>query len=308
MGISFIIPVYNAEKTLKRCLDSIVNANKREIEVICINDGSTDNSLNILIEYSQKYNFIKYIDKENEGPFIARKLGVSLAKNDYVGFIDSDDWIESNMIMKLNESIENTKSDIILFQYINDFSDKDSMISKINLESKIYTKEEFKDYIYPLLMEDGVLNGLCNKVYKRELFDKNVNFNYTYGEDLIYQLDVFDKASSLFFINDSLYHYMHERVDSLSNAKQDVYLLCTMYKIRKKYQHKWQLGEQILLAPFLNLISMCLLTAIKCLDFHSIYIILKSKEIKDAVNKVPLINSKSQYLNFLYKLLRIWFH
>lgn len=309
MGISYVIPIYNAELTIRRCLNSLIVANIGEIEIICVNDGSTDNSLDIIIEYSNKYDFIRYIDKKNEGPFIARKIGVNLATKEYIGFIDSDDWIEKELIFRVSIIIKKYDCDIILFQYINDYINMESTVSKIDLKSKLYKKKEFKKDIYPLLMYDGFLNGLCNKIYKRELFinSEDIDFKYSYGEDLVYQLDVFDKANSLFFIDDNLYHYTHERNDSLSNTKQDIDILLDMYKIRKEYQKKWQINEQILITSFLNLICMCFLTALKELNVKEIVKILKSKDIEKAVNKAFIIPSKSKKIVFLYKLFRLWF-
>ena len=117
--ISIIIPVYNSEKYLSECLDSIINQTLKEIEIICVNDGSTDNSLSILKEYTSKDNRIKIIDKENEGQGYARKCGLDIANGKYILFCDSDDYYaELTAFEELYNYIENVKSDVVLFDFI----------------------------------------------------------------------------------------------------------------------------------------------------------------------------------------------
>ena len=111
--VSVIIPVYNVEKYLRQCLDSVVNQTLKDIEIICIDDGSTDNSLNILKEYAQKDNRIKIISKKNGGLSSARNAGLKFATGEFVGFVDSDDYIEretyENAVEPLREEIMRKK-------------------------------------------------------------------------------------------------------------------------------------------------------------------------------------------------------
>lgn len=308
MEISFVVPVYNAEKTIQKCINSILANISDNGEIICIDDGSTDTSLSILKKYESQYPFIKVISKINEGPYIARKIGIENASKDYITFVDSDDWIEENYISEINNVIKKNDIDIILFQYINDFEDKESFISSIPLEEGLYFDNKYKSMILPLLMEDRYLNGMCNKVFKREiLLRNNTEYRFNYGEDLIFQLGVFDRAKTLFFLKKNLYHYTHCRKDSLSNSKQNIELLLSMYRIRKKYQDKWKIEEKLINKPFLNLVCMCFLNDLKNLNFKAVFQVLKSKDIKNVVNKTDSISSKSSKLNFLYKFLKLWF-
>lgn len=308
MEISFVIPVYNAEKTIEKCINSILLNIGTNGEIICIDDGSTDTSLSILKKYESQYPFIKVISKINEGPYIARKIGIEKATKDYVTFVDSDDWVEENYVSEINNVIQKKDIDIILFEYINDFEDKESFISSIPLEEGLYFDNKYKHMILPLLMEDGYLNGMCNKVFKRKiLLRNNTEYRFNYGEDLIFQLGVFDRAKTLFFLKKNLYHYTHCRKDSLSNSKQNIELLLSMYRIRKNYQDKWKIEEKLINKPFLNLVCMCFLNDLKNLNFKAVFQVLKSKDIKNAVNKTDSISSKSSKLNFLYKFLKLWF-
>lgn len=110
--ISIIIPVYNVERLLARCLDSLINQTLREIEIICVDDGSNDNSLNILKEYAQKDSRIIVVSQENQGPSIARNRGMKIATGEYIGFVDGDDWVDLDFFEKLYETAKKYEADI----------------------------------------------------------------------------------------------------------------------------------------------------------------------------------------------------
>ena len=306
IGISIIIPMYNAENTIARCLDSVLSNNIENIEIICVNDGSSDRTSEVVKFYESCNSNIRLIEKENEGPFKARKLGIEVATKEYIGFIDSDDWIEDTYFDDLRLAIAETNSDIIMFNYINDYLDSPSVISKVEIDEKIYLKESLKKEIYPLLMKDGCVNGMCNKIYKSHLCkDNNILYNHNYGEDLIYQLDIFDKAESFFILNKNLYHYVHENIKSLSNSKQNFQLLLDMFLIRKKYASKWNIKSEFVFEPFTNLVCMCFLSSIKKLDILEIKKILNNKNAKEAFLGTHKINTVSKKIKIIFKLLKI---
>ena len=112
--VSIIIPVYNVEQYLPKCLDSIINQTLKDIEIICINDGSTDNSLSILKEYASKDDRMIIIDKENKGQGIARNLGIKKAKGKYIGFVDPDDWVDIQMFEKMYNQAQKLNSEIVI--------------------------------------------------------------------------------------------------------------------------------------------------------------------------------------------------
>ena len=111
IAVSVIIPVFDTECYLPTCLDSILNQTLDNIEIICINDGSTDNSLEILKNYQKKDNRIKIINKDNEGQGVARNIGIDNAVGEYIAFVDSDDFIKEDMLEKLYESSKNNNLD-----------------------------------------------------------------------------------------------------------------------------------------------------------------------------------------------------
>ena len=112
--VSIIIPVYNVEKYLKKCLDSVINQTYKDIEIICVNDGSKDGSENILKEYATKDSRIKIIEKKNGGLSSARNAGLDVASGEYCYFVDSDDWIELNTIEKLTDIILSNDVDVVV--------------------------------------------------------------------------------------------------------------------------------------------------------------------------------------------------
>ena len=111
-AISVIVPVYNTQKFLEKCLESIINQTFKDIEIICINDGSTDNSMSILNDYSEKDSRIKIINQKNAGLSCARNTGINNAKGEYIGFVDSDDWIDLDFFEKLYNAAKNYDADI----------------------------------------------------------------------------------------------------------------------------------------------------------------------------------------------------
>ena len=182
--ISLIIPVYNVEKYLKQCLESVINQTLQEIEIICVNDGSTDNSPKILKEYAQKYKRIKIINKENAGLGAARNTGIEHATGEYIGFIDSDDWVDTSMYEKLYKNAEVHNSDIVMCP-IHLFSDNNKEIkhnlSYFSLEcfdesfdDGVFDYKKTKDFIFKIAVT------AFNKIYKTE-FVKKINAKFPEG-------------------------------------------------------------------------------------------------------------------------------
>ena len=124
ISLSIIVPVYNVENYLIRCLDSLVNQTLKEIEIICINDGSKDNSLNILEEYAKKDSRIIILNQENAGLSAARNAGMEIAKGEYIGFVDSDDWVDLDFFEKLYIAAKNNDCDIAVADFIREHPTK----------------------------------------------------------------------------------------------------------------------------------------------------------------------------------------
>ena len=142
MKFSIIVPIFNLEKYLNKCLHSLATQTYTNIEIICVNDGSTDNSLGILKKYAEQDNRIKIIDKNNEGVSISRNEGIKIATGDYILFVDGDDWLDERACEILNNNISNNNYDLIYFNY-NIYTKK--FIRKIKMVNNI-SKDNYLNY------------------------------------------------------------------------------------------------------------------------------------------------------------------
>ena len=178
--VSVIVPVYNVEKYLKRCLDSLINQTLSDIDIICINDGSKDSSLQILEQYAQKDSRIVIYNQENSGLSVARNTGLEHASGEYIGFVDSDDWVDLDFYEKLYNSAKNNNADIAVADFIREHPNKKPKRLKLKVE-KIYTTPEDKFMICKVHREGCV----WNKIYRTE-FIHSINLKFVpkmYYED-----------------------------------------------------------------------------------------------------------------------------
>ena len=208
--VSVIIPVYNTEKYLKECLDSVISQTLKDIEIICINDGSTDNSVDILKEYAKNDIRIKIVNQQNGGRSVARNSGLQVACGKYIMFCDSDDQYKQNMCETLYNLIKKNKTDIacceIAVNYECDHnlqeSDKDYYALKFEGKKECTTGD--------LLKIDG---SVCNKIFSKKIIDK---FNIKFPEGLVYEDTAFffmyySICQNAYFIKQPLYIYIrHE--------------------------------------------------------------------------------------------------
>ncbi len=216
--ISVIIPVYNVEKYLSECLDSIINQTLKDTEIICVNDGSTDNSLSILKEYASKDDRIKIIDKENEGQGYARKVGLDIATGKYILFCDSDDYYaELTAFEELYNYIEKVKVDVVIFNFIQ----KNDINKSINYITD-YNKYPQKD-VFSYLDIDNILifNTVAwLKIYSKQFFDRYVEWYFPKKikfEDAPFHYQVLLRAKCSFY-NKYLYVY-RVRINSTMTMK-----------------------------------------------------------------------------------------
>lgn len=212
--ISIIVPVYNAEKYLDKCIKSLMNQTLKEIEIILVNDGSIDESLSICEEYAKKDNKIKILNKVNEGVSSARNLGMKNAIGEYILFVDADDWIEQNLCEYMYHIIKNQEMQICICQHYSHIKDK-----KINNEVEhveILNNEECIDKaLIPTLFDERKKDVINKKdvlgiLYKREfLISNNIEFkeDIKIGEDWLFNIHSFCICSRLCRIKIPLYHY-----------------------------------------------------------------------------------------------------
>jgi glycosyltransferase involved in cell wall biosynthesis len=206
--ISVIVPVYNVEKYIRKCVDSICNQTYKDLEIILVDDGSTDNSGNICDEYKAKDSRIKVVHKNNGGLSDARNAGIEIAKGGYIAFIDSDDYIHERMYEVLMNNLEMTNSDISAceFVYKNENINEENILEIENLE--IYSGKD----VISLLWTDNVRTVVqWNKVYKKCIFDTIRYPIGRYHEDTFAIHHILSKCSKIVFTNQKLYYYVqHE--------------------------------------------------------------------------------------------------
>lgn len=216
--LSIIVPVYNVEKYLDKCLDRILNSTYKDFELIVINDGTKDNSEQIITKYLEKEEYkdkIRYISKENSGLSDTRNLGMSKATGDYIAFVDSDDYIEPNMYeTMMNKAIEKdfdiVASDVRL---VYENSDKEKIVSSA-YEKDLISKDEIKQTMlvyYPVVW---------NKIYKKSLLEGIEFSKGVWYEDMEFNLKVYPRIKSIGVVKEPLYNYL-QRGNSITYTYND---------------------------------------------------------------------------------------
>ncbi|MGL5749960.1 MAG: glycosyltransferase family 2 protein [Paraclostridium sp.] len=279
--ISIIVPVYNVENYLKKCLDSIVSQSFKNIEIIIVNDGSTDNSREICDEYKKKDNRIKVIHKENEGLSSARNRGIDISKGKYIGFIDSDDWIDKYMYEKLYNLCEKTSSDIGIcnfFRNENERNVEDEVV--IELDNIEGMRELFKGNLYRF--------SACNKLFKKSCFENIIFPEGRVHEDLSTTYKVFSNANKIVYTNYLGYFYF-VRENSILTSKYN-----------EKRLDAFIGWNEIL--PFIKFnYENVYNSAIDCFAYYcidNIFYILD--QVKDNIDRVRYIEIIRRYIKIFY--------
>lgn len=214
--VSVVVPVYNVEKYLKRCVESILAQTLKDIEIILVDDGSKDKSGKICDEYVQIDNRIKVIHKKNGGLSSARNAGLEIAQGEYVGFVDSDDDIANNMYQRMYETMEKEKVDFVMADYMRIPEDGKSFLKTLNIDGGRYNKDAIRKKLFPQLimgenLEYGPLLSVWHCLYRTAFLRKhNLKFDeeVRWSEDNIFSSFVGYYADSFYYLKgEGLYHY-----------------------------------------------------------------------------------------------------
>lgn len=243
--ISVVIPVYNEEEYIRRSIESI---NNDSVEIVIVNDGSTDKTLDVCREYEAKYDNIKVFTQENQGQNAARYKAISEASGEYIMFLDSDDSYNPNTVSRVIETIEKyNHPDIIRFRY--------QMLPKgiiqdqyFDDQEKYVEKKDFKDLVYPMFIDSYRLNALGMDCVKKSLIDSigNEGAEVRFGEDMLANLKMFTNAKDAVFLKDVLYNYIfneksttktNNKYKLASNLEDLVVILTRLYR----YLIEWDL-------------------------------------------------------------------
>ena len=194
--ISVIIPVYNVEKYLRKCIDSVINQTYHNLEIILIDDGSLDNCGSICDEYCVIDERIRVIHKSNGGLSDARNAGLDIACGEYIGFVDSDDWIDPEMFEQLHKDLKSTGKDISVCGYLREY-EQNKLVRVVGNDTHenilLMTPQEAMN---ELLEDDIIRNHMWNKLYRAKIFE-NVRFPLGRNfEDVLIQYKLFEKAKN----------------------------------------------------------------------------------------------------------------
>lgn len=220
--ISILVPVYNVSQYLRQCLDSLVNQTLNDIEIICVNDGSTDDSASILMEYAKTDRRIVIVNKENGGLPSARNAGLDIAKGKYVGFVDADDYVDKDMYRKLYYTAKQYDSDIVVCG-AHPFPNEEMAPQwlKTTLSPRDITYKA--NCIEAIFTECGAKPFLWRDLIRKDLIDQNhfrLDEDIVVGEDQAFQFKVFPVARRVTFVSDKLYYYRYSRPESIMNEKR----------------------------------------------------------------------------------------
>jgi len=214
--VSIIVPVYNSEKFIHRCIDSITAQTFKNYECILIDDGSTDSSLSICENYSKSDNRFKVIYQQNSGVSAARNKGLELAGGRYICFIDSDDFAQNNMLDKLVAAINSSNTDVICCGYNEDYITR-SLCNK----DFIFRNNTTIEIVHYLEMRQA-LGLVWNKIYKKTIIDINeIRFSslIKFGEDMLFNLQYFRNIKTAYISSSCPYNHLNENPNALTKGK-----------------------------------------------------------------------------------------
>lgn len=283
MKISIIVPVYNVEKYLEKCIESILRQTMQDFEIILINDGSSDSSGSICDKYVEKDYRIKVIHQTNQGQGAARNAGLKIAIGDFIGFVDSDDWIEADMYSSLYIACEINKSEISIIG-LREVNEKGLL--KEYHPSDNMTLSEILKRAYP-----------CNKLFKRELFTKN-NFKFECGkyyEDLELIPKLFLQCTKVSVVSNISYNYL-KRDGSTTQSRDEkildnlwAYIQLNIYLeetgLYSEHREEFEKGLLYFKKYFINTIY----------DYPTLFFLKYTGTIIKDMNKIGGLNFKEYY-------------
>ncbi|MDD6709383.1 MAG: glycosyltransferase family 2 protein [Ruminococcus sp.] len=298
--ISIVVAVYNAEQTLRKCVDSLLNQTYKNIEIILVNDCSKDNSLDICIEYSKNYDNVKVISNErNFGVSATRNNGIDNSAGEYICFVDSDDYVEPNYLEVLYSNYKKYNTvPICGFVYHDEYNlAKPVTYSWSGNEGLVSLGEAFK------LKSELYLTALWNKLFDRRLIvDKNIKFDtdISVGEDLRFSIEYFDKnnISEVYVLKKPLYHYMKLSGNSLmSSFVNDLDREKDSLNLIKKLAVKYNKNADAEYEKALEQVKTSM-----------IYLIMRDKNLShnNRITKIKKIDSSFNYKKYFFEKVNVY--
>lgn len=315
MKLSIILPVYNAEQYIGKCLDSVLGQKFRDFEVILINDGSKDNSASICKAYAQRDKRIVFVDQPNQGVAMARNKGLNLAKGEYIGFVDADDTIESSMYENLfRPTLDNNIAIVIAHYKI--CNEGSFSIPKTSLPiGRLLNSDQIHQYALQSYYTGGdpLIPALWNKIYKKEFLNECAlmfhNQKAVRASDYWFNFEVFQATNSLFVIEESNYCYNNQVTGSIINSFRENQFIGFLETNKKLLNANKKFGFEIDYAKFYNTFNdntnQHILLAIKKKGFLSAFSlvnkILTNDEFLSSFKYVNLGKKHKQLINSFLK-------
>ena len=284
--ISIIIPAYNIENYIAKCLDSLLNQTYRNLEIIVVDDGSSDDTGKVIDDYSSKYDNIKVIHKKNAGVSSARNSGIEVASGDYIGFVDGDDTVDENMFEILIKNAIKYDADISHCGY------KMVFPSRIDYYHNTGTLVEQNNEIglKDLLTGNRVEPGLWNKIYKKELFkDIKIDESIKINEDLLINYYLFKKAEKSIFYDKCFYNYTL-RKGSAATSTVNINKIIDPIKVRKEILEDLEKNSDLYDIAYekyiMSLVGICRNVQIRKNKEYKSYIDNAKKSLKYEINNI----------------------
>lgn len=248
IDVSIIMPIYNVERYLEKAIKSVLNQTHKNIELILVNDGSPDNSIQICQYYEGKNDRVYLINQENKGVGYARNAGLARATGTYIYFIDSDDYIDANLIEDNVKVAKETAADLVVFGFIEELTSQDGKTTKrIKTPKQTFSKskEHFRNHFNAYYSFTPY--ALWNKLYKHQyLIENNIQFSdQTIGEDALFNLQVYSQIEKVVVNSNTYYHYVFRPNSAVNHYMENRFQ--QEYKIAKSFEQlmrEWDKSQQ----------------------------------------------------------------
>ncbi|MCC3869656.1 glycosyltransferase family 2 protein [Terrisporobacter mayombei] len=319
--ISVVVPVYNAEKYLDKCIQSIINQKYRNLEIILVDDGSKDNSLEICKKYAEKDKRIKVINKENGGVSTARNIGIEVANGDFMAFVDSDDYIDENMYFNMMQKSNEHECDVIMCDCYKVISDEKYVFTH-DIRGGFYDKEQlYKEYFDKLLMQDSinypptisnwVMLIKANIIKTNKLkYKEGIKFS----EDLLFGSKAMYYANSFYYLKNECYYnyinnptsttntYYEKKWDNFTSLYVEIRLF---FEDKKDFDFSMQIYNCLLFFIYNSIGNIYSSNKKLSVKKKDILKILNTKEVREMFNNIDIkslnLSKKQQLITYCYK-------
>lgn len=291
MKVSIIVPVFNAEKYLKECIESLIHQSYMNLEIILVNDGSTDKSDEICMNYAKKDSRIHYINKKNSGVSDTRNVGIDASTGDIITFVDSDDWLDLNTVELCVQEMQKQNVDVLRYNVWkydkkgNRFEDR-----LFELKNRRYEEDEIRDVFPRFYSDKNTIGCYIWLLFIKRDFVKKFNTNLTFMEDAIYYYEMLKDIHSIYFFDRCFYHYRYNDASITKkggNGIKNVYRILKIIDVVEENQYFIQNID-----GFYNNLFMI------SIDKLTLFI----REQKDTKKGIRMILEDDQYLHLLDKV------